>query len=191
MAPPVVEAVEWCRRRSAAEVVLLSPQGERLDERCVLELRDALLEHGELVLICGHYKGVDERIRELVVTREISIGDYVLSGGELPALVVVDAVVRRLPGVLHDEESAASDSFTELRGGGLDCPWYTRPPVYRNLAVPEVLLSGHHAKIERWRTEQATLRTRSRRPDLPPGANDSEHAPPTAGHPASEDERTR
>ncbi len=96
----------------------------------------------------------------------MSIGDYVLSGGELPALVVVDALVRRVPGVLHDEDSAATDSFTARREGGLDCAWYTKPPVYRGLEVPEVLLSGHHAKIEEWRREQARQRTGERRPDL-------------------------
>jgi tRNA (guanine37-N1)-methyltransferase len=119
-----------------------------------------------LIFICGHYKGVDERVLDLVVNREVSIGDYVLSGGELPALVIADALVRRLEGVLHNEDSANCDSFTELRSGGLDCPWYTKPPEYRGLAVPEVLLSGHHAKIDAWREDQAAIRTRDRRPDL-------------------------
>jgi tRNA (guanine37-N1)-methyltransferase len=172
MAPPVVEAVEAVRENPAAPVLLATPQGEPLDERLVLELRDEAQAAGELVLVCGHYKGVDERARELVVTREVSIGDYVLSGGELPVLVIVDALVRRLPGVLHDEESAASDSFTAARDGGLDCPWYTRPPVYRGRAVPEVLLSGHHANIAAWRRDQAGRRTSARRPDLEPPAED-------------------
>ena len=166
MAPPVVEAVEACRGRDDATVILTSPQGETFDEALTLELPAELQEKRELILVCDHYKGVDERARELVVTRELSVGDYVLSGGELPALVVADAVIRRIEGVLHNEDSSANDSFTELRGGGLDCEWYTKPPVYRGLEVPEVLLSGHHAKIEAWRAEQAAGRTRERRPDL-------------------------
>ncbi len=180
MAPPVVEAVEAHRRREDATVLLTTPQGERLDERLVLELAAELERAGELLIVCGHYKGVDERIRRLVVTREVSIGDYVLSGGELPALVIVDAVVRRLGGVLHDPGSADTDSFTAARGGGLDAPWYTRPPVYRGLEVPEVLLSGHHARIEAWRREQAALRTRRCRPDLA-GGGDGPAAPDGAG----------
>jgi tRNA (guanine37-N1)-methyltransferase len=107
--------------------------------------------------------------------REVSIGDYVLSGGELPALVIVDAMVRRIAGVLHDASSADCDSFTPERDGGLDCPWYTKPPVYRDLAVPEVLLSGHHARIEQWRREQARARTRARRPDLVRDADAAGH----------------
>ena len=166
MAPPVVEAVEACRGRDDATVILMSPQGESFDEELTLELLAELQEKRELILVCGHYKGVDERARELVVTRELSVGDYVLSGGELPALVVADAVVRRIEGVLHNEDSAANDSFTELRSGGLDCEWYTKPPVYRGLEVPEILLSGHHAKIDAWRAERAAGRTRDRRPDL-------------------------
>jgi len=166
MAPPIVEAVEDNRIAPEAPVVLMTPQGQRLDEGLVLELLREAQAAGEMLVICGHYKGVDERARQLVVTREVSIGDYVLSGGELPALVVVDAMVRRLPGVLHDEESAARDSFTAAAGGGLDAPWYTKPPEYRGLAVPEVLLSGHHARIEAWRREQAQRRTLQRRPDL-------------------------
>ena len=166
MAPCVVEAVEAVRGAADTPVVLTSPQGEQLDEGLTLALLAEAEAAGELILVCGHYKGVDERARELVVTREVSIGDYVLSGGELPALVIADAVVRRIPGVLHDGDSAASDSFTGRREGGLDCAWYTKPPVYRGLAVPEVLLSGHHGKIDEWRREQARQRTRERRPDL-------------------------
>lgn len=176
MAPPVVEAVEAHRRYAAAPVVMTTPQGETLDEKLVLAIRDEATAVGELVLICGHYKGIDERARQLVVSREVSIGDYVLSGGELPALVIVDAIVRRLAGVLNDAESAARDSFTKLREGGLDCPWYTKPPVYRDLAVPPVLLSGHHANIEAWRSRQAADRTRQRRPDLLPDAGGSSAA---------------
>jgi tRNA (guanine37-N1)-methyltransferase len=166
MAPPVVEAVESVRRRGDATVILTTPQGETFDEAMTLELLADLRDKGELILICGHYKGIDERARELVVTREVSIGDYVLSGGELPALVIADALVRRIEGVLHDGDSAGNDSFTAARAGGLDCQWYTKPPEYRGLEVPEVLLSGHHANIEKWRRDQAARRTRSRRPDL-------------------------
>jgi len=172
MAPPVVEAVESCRARDEAMVILTTPQGETFDEALTLDLVAELENAGELILVCGHYKGVDERVRELVVTREISLGDYVLSGGELPALVIADAVVRRLEGVLHNEESAANDSFTDDRGGGLDCPWYTKPPEYRGLKVPEILFSGHHAKIEAWRREEAAARTKDRRPDLAGGEDE-------------------
>jgi tRNA (guanine37-N1)-methyltransferase len=177
MAPPVVEAVESCRGREDATVILMSPQGETLDEELTLALLAELQAKGELILVCGHYKGVDERVRELVVTRELSIGDYVLSGGELPALVVADAVVRRIEGVLHNEDSAANDSFTASRAGGLDCEWYTKPPVYRGLVVPEILLSGHHARIEAWRAAQAAGRTRERRPDLADGRTDGAEPP--------------
>jgi tRNA (guanine37-N1)-methyltransferase len=183
MAPPVVEAVEAHRERKGAPVLLTTPQGEPLREGLALRILEELEDAGELLLICGHYKGIDERARELVVTREVSIGDYVLSGGELPALVVIDAVVRKIPGVLGDADSGASDSFTALRGGGLDCAWYTRPPVYRGLAVPEVLLSGHHARIEAWRREQAGARTARRRPDLEEGSGGSRHADGASGRP--------
>ena len=166
MAPPVVEAVESVRQSDDATVILTTPQGETFDEVMTLDLMNELEVKGELILICGHYKGIDERARELVVTREVSIGDYVLSGGELPALVIADALVRRIEGVLHNGDSAGNDSFTDTRGGGLDCQWYTKPPEYRGLEVPDVLLSGHHAKIDKWRSEQAADRTRSRRPDL-------------------------
>ena len=166
MARPVVEAVESCRRRDDATVILTTPQGETFNERLILEFLAELREKRELIIICGHYKGIDERARELVVNREVSVGDYVLTGGELPALIIADAVVRRLDGVLGNSDSADNDSFTDLRDGGLDCQWYTKPPEYRGLAVPEVLLSGHHANIEKWRGEQARLRTKERRPEL-------------------------
>ncbi|MFH1842830.1 MAG: tRNA (guanosine(37)-N1)-methyltransferase TrmD [bacterium] len=173
MAPPLVEALEDNRTHESSPVLLTTPQGERLDEKLVLTLLAESEITGEILLLCGHYKGIDERVRELVKPREISIGDYVLSGGELPALVIVDALVRRIPGVLHDGDSAASDSFTEERQGGLDCPWYTKPPSYRGLTVPEILLSGHHRNIENWRQEQAATRTRERRPDLTPEQTES------------------
>ncbi len=166
MAPPVVEAVESVRESEQATVILTTPQGETFNEALTLELLADLQKTGELVLICGHYKGLDERAIDLVVTREVSIGDYVLSGGELPALVIADALIRRIEGVLHNEDSANNDSFTAVRGGGLDCQWFTKPPVYRDLTVPPVLLSGHHAKIEEWRAQQAQQRTLERRPDL-------------------------
>ncbi len=166
MAKPVVEAVESCRINDDATVILTTPQGETFDEALTLELLDELRDKGELIIVCGHYKGIDERARQLVVTREISVGDYVLTGGELPALIMADAVVRRLDGVLHNSDSANNDSFTEQRGGGLDCQWYTKPPEYRGLEVPEVLLSGHHANIDKWRAEEAAKRTKERRPEL-------------------------
>ncbi len=166
MAQPVVEAVESVRQSEDATVILTTPQGETFSEALTLELLDDLQLKGELILICGHYKGIDERAIELVVNREVSIGDYVLSGGELPALVIADALVRRIEGVLHNEDSANNDSFTAVRQGGLDCQWYTKPPEYRGLTIPEVLLSGHHARIDTWRQEQAEQRTNERRPDL-------------------------
>ncbi|GIX30466.1 MAG: tRNA (guanine-N(1)-)-methyltransferase [Porticoccaceae bacterium] len=149
-------AGEGCR---AVKVIYLSPQGR------VFRQGDAkrLLEQDGLVFLAGRYEGVDERLIELEVDEEWSIGDYVLSGGELPAMVLVDVLVRCLPGALGHAESAAQDSFAE---GLLDCPHYTRPEVYEGLRVPEVLLSGDHERIRRWRREQALERTRRRRPDL-------------------------
>jgi tRNA (guanine37-N1)-methyltransferase len=142
-----------------ARVVLLSPQGKRLDQAGLAGL--AGLEH--LVLVCGRYEGVDQRAIDLAVDQELSIGDYVLSGGELPALVVIEGVARLLPGVVGNPESVACDSF---QAGLLEGPHYTRPPVFGGLAVPEVLRSGDHAAVARWRAERARELTRSRRPDL-------------------------
>ena len=116
--------------------------------------------------MCGHYKGIDERFKESIVTDEISIGDFVLSGGEPAALVILDAVVRLLPGALGDEDSAAGDSFGIDGQSGLDCAYYTRPPVYRGRAVPQVLMSGHHARVATWRAHDAAMRTQAARPDL-------------------------
>lgn len=141
------------------DVIYLTPDGEGLDQSLVTTL--ALAKR--LVLIAGHYKGIDQRVRDRFVTREVSIGDYVLSGGELPALVLVDAVVRLQPGVLGDASSALTDSFQD---GLLDAPAYTRPARYRGMDVPEVLLSGNHEEIERWRDEQRIEKTKKRRPDL-------------------------
>ena len=137
----------------------MRPDGELLNQNMVNQLS----LNKNLILICGHYKGIDERLREHVVTKEISIGDYVLSGGELPAAVLVDAVIRLIPGVLNDETSALSDSFQD---DILSAPVYTRPANYKGWEVPEVLLSGHAAKIESWRHEKAIERTQQRRPDL-------------------------
>jgi tRNA (guanine37-N1)-methyltransferase len=165
LAEPLEKAIVAARQRQASSgvgasrVVYLSPQGRLLDHELVREL--AALEG--LVLVAGRYEGVDERLLQRAVEAEISIGDYVLSGGELPAMVLMDAIIRQLPGTLGDPESAVQDSFVS---GLLDCPHYTRPEVYRDLRVPEVLLSGNHAAIERWRTKQALGRTWQRRPDL-------------------------
>ena len=145
--------------RPLENVIFLSADGERLDQKTVNRLSIA----PNLVLLCGRYRGIDERIRELYVTEEISVGDYVLSGGELPALVLMDAVVRLIPGAMGDAESALEDSF---QNGLLDCPWYTRPREFEGLRVPDVLLSGDHQRIADWRRNTAVQRTRIRRPDL-------------------------
>ena len=162
---PIFEAVESIKSGYADQesnqlpVILLTPQG-----RCFCqEIAYELSKRSHLILICGRYEGVDERVREHLVTDEISIGDYVLSGGELAAMVVVDAVVRLLPGVLGSEASAADDSHAT---GLLEYPQYTRPAVYRGWSVPQVLLSGDHAQIAKWRREQAIQRTLERRPEL-------------------------
>jgi tRNA (guanine37-N1)-methyltransferase len=162
---PLFAAVEAVKAEIAAggaagaPVILLTPQGRLFNQKVARELS----QHSHLVLVCGHYEGVDERVREHLVTDEISIGDYVLTGGELPALVVMDAVIRLLPGVLGAEESAQDDSHVN---GLLEYPQYTRPAEYRGWTVPEVLLSGNHAKIAGWRREQSVKRTLERRPDL-------------------------
>lgn len=158
-----VESLTGARRRadvpSGKRVVLLSPQGKPFTQPMAAEFAQSR----QLVLICGRYEGVDERVAEALVTDEISIGDYVLSGGEPAALVVVDAVVRLIPGALGSETSATTESFSE---GLLDYPHYTRPPDFEGMRVPEVLLTGHHAEIERWRQQAARDKTRRNRPDL-------------------------
>ena len=165
---PLFEAVESVLENEDAEgrprprVVLMSAQGRVLTQAVAQELSH---EEG-LVLICGHYEGVDERVVEHLADEEISVGDYVLTGGELPAMVLVDAVVRLLPGVLGCSSSAAGDSFSPGRDGMLDGPVYTRPHDFRGMKVPDVLLSGDHARVEEWRRQQALERTRRRRPDL-------------------------
>lgn len=144
---------------AASRVIYLSPQGAPLTHERVMQLAG---EQG-LILLCGRYEGIDERLIERVVDEEISIGDFVLSGGELPAMALIDAVVRQLPGVLGDAASAVEDSFVT---GLLDCPHYTRPELYEGQGVPEVLLSGNHERIRRWRLKQSLARTRERRPEL-------------------------
>jgi len=161
---PIFEAVDKIKESQAPNggdlaVILLTPQGRLFEQKVAQEL--AVQRH--LVLICGRYEGVDERVREHLASDEVSIGDYVLSGGELAAMVVVEAVVRLLPGVLGSEASARDDSHAS---GLLEYPQYTRPELYRGWAVPEVLLSGNHAQIARWRRQQAILRTLARRPEL-------------------------
>lgn len=158
MAPPWLRAVRAVSGEGSWRV-LLSPQGARLDDAKVRELA----ARGDLVLLCGRYEGIDERVRRSVVDEEISIGDYVLSGGELPAMVLIEAVSRQVPGVVRLSESVVRDSF---RTGLLDHPHYTRPPVVEGMAVPEVLTSGDHAAIERWREREALRATIEKRPDL-------------------------
>jgi tRNA (guanine37-N1)-methyltransferase len=152
-----IEALQ--KRRTYDEVIYLSADGEPFRQSAANKL--SLAEN--VILLCGHYKGVDERVRTTLVTKEISIGDYVLTGGELAALVVVDAVIRLIPGVLGDGESMLTDSFQDNM---LDSPSYTRPPEFRSMKVPDVLLSGDHKAVERWRQEQRVARTRLRRNDL-------------------------
>jgi len=147
------------RPQPAPLTLFTSPQGRRLDQPLVEEL----VQHERLILLCGHYKGVDQRVLDRRIDLEVSIGDYILTGGELPAAVIIDAVVRLLPGVLGDPESAAGDSFTT---GLLDYPHYTQPAIWQGESVPEVLISGHHARVEKWRHEQALQITREKRPDL-------------------------
>jgi tRNA (guanine37-N1)-methyltransferase len=162
MAPPIVEAVESLDRAPGSPVVLMCPGGRRFDQAAAQRLSG----EAELTFICGRYKGVDERVRELVVTEEISLGDFVLSGGEFAAAAVIEAVVRLRAEVLGNEESAHTDSFAPGREGLLDAAWYTRPAEYRGLRVPDVLMSGHHAEIEKWRRQSSLERTRRCRPDL-------------------------
>lgn len=155
---PIFDAVESVRT-PGARVILTTPQGRQFDQKCAGELAGA----GHLVFICGHYEGVDERVRDQLVTDEISIGDYVLTNGVIAAAVIIDASVRLIPGVVGGEGAVENDSFSN---GLLEYPQYTRPAEYRGLKVPDVLLSGNHAEIEKWRTDQAVRRTRDRRPDL-------------------------
>jgi tRNA (guanine37-N1)-methyltransferase len=165
LAEPLENAIKAAKNRQqeagveSPKVIHLSPQGKPLVHTDVLRL----VRESGLVLLASRYEGVDERLLQRVVDEEYSIGDYVLSGGELPAMVLIDAVVRQLPGALGDADSAAEDSFVD---GLLDCPHYTRPEVYEGMRVPDVLLSGHHKEIKRWRLKQSLGRTRDKRPDL-------------------------
>ena len=173
---PVFEAVEHVTAQCSGQPlkILLTPQGETLSQQMALELAG----ESNLLLICGHYEGFDERIRQGLRPREISIGDYVLSGGEPAAMVLIDAIVRLLPGALGDPNSVADESFSR---GLLEYPQYTRPREFRGMDVPEVLLSGNHAEVEAWRREQARARTRRRRPDLwgrQQSQDDSQGRPP-------------
>jgi tRNA (guanine37-N1)-methyltransferase len=160
---PIFAAVEELKSRVEnlkSKIILMSPAGRRLDQ----ELAKQLSQEPHLIIICGHYEGVDHRVIEHLIDLEISIGDYVLTNGAIAAVVLVDAIVRLLPGALGHEQSAADDSFSD---GLLEAPQYTRPAEFRGWKVPEVLLSGNHAEIARWRKEQAVNRTRRNRPDLP------------------------
>ncbi len=161
-AEPLFEAVESLRREKT-RVILFSPAGRKFDQAIAREL--AQLD--DLLLVTGHYEGVDERVRETLVQDELSVGDYVLTNGALPAMIVIDAVTRLLPGALGDDDSSRDESFSH---GLLEYPQYTRPAEFRGMKVPEVLLSGNHAEIEKWRREQARLRTEQRRPDLLSGS---------------------
>lgn len=159
---PVFASIESLQsQRQYDEVIYLSADGEQLTQRLANEL--SLKQN--LLLLCGHYKGIDERIRKALITREVSIGDYVLTGGELPTLVLIDSVVRLIPGVISDGESLLTDSF-QSASGGLDGPQYTRPEEFRGMKVPDVLLSGNHKEIETWRAKQQLERTTERRKDL-------------------------
>lgn len=160
-ADPIFKAFEAIHSEhgSSGHRIFLSPQGQPFTQETAERLKE--LDH--LTFLCGRYKGVDERVRESLIDEELSIGNFVLSGGELAAFVIIDAVVRRIPGAVNDEDSTDSDTFPT---GLLDAPYYTRPATYRGMEVPEVLRSGHHAEIEKWRHEQRLARTRERRPDL-------------------------
>lgn len=171
LAEPLEKALDAAKEAGGGKVVYLSPQGRKLDHEKVMELAG----RSAVTLLCGRYEGVDERLIRRRVDEELSIGDYVLSGGELAAMTVIDAVVRQIPGALGGEQSAIEESFVQ---GLLDCPQYTRPETYEDEKVPEILLSGHHENIRRWRLKQALGRTWQRRPDL------------LAARKLSEDERT-
>jgi len=165
---PIFNAVKHIKRLSSSgrpRVILLCPQGRKLDQKTVR----SLAKHKHLVLICGHYEGVDERVRRRLVDEEISVGDYILTGGELPAMVLIDSITRLIPGVLGDKNSLNFESF---EGNLLEYPHYTRPADFKGMRVPEVLLSGDHKKIEAWRAKEALKRTKQRRPDLLQRGND-------------------
>jgi tRNA (guanine37-N1)-methyltransferase len=164
MCQPVFDCYEDIVKRADEKprVILLTPQGKTFTQKMAAELAN----EKRLILIAGHYEGFDERIRIGLNAEQISVGDYVLSGGELAAMVIIDGVVRLLPGAIGDEDSAADETFSDLAGGGLEYPQYTRPEVFRDMKVPDVLLSGHHGEIVKWRRQQSQERTRQNRPDL-------------------------
>lgn len=161
MPQPIFSAIEHLKKDNSTvpRVIMMTPQGKRFDQETAV----ALAEEEHLIFLCGHYEGFDERIREAVVTDELSIGDYVLTGGELASMVMIDSIVRLLPGVLGNGVSAVTDSFSD---GLIEHPHYTRPRTFNGLSVPDVLLSGDHAKIEQWRLRESLKRTLERRPDL-------------------------
>lgn len=165
MVQPLEEAINAAKERqrnsglTESRVIYLSPQGNPLNHQKVMELKDLPC----LILLCGRYEAIDQRLIDTHVDEEISLGDFVLSGGEIPAMALMDAVIRQLPGVLHDELSAVEDSFVS---GILDCPHYTRPPEYKGMPVPGILMGGNHAEIDKWRRRQALLMTVKKRPDL-------------------------
>lgn len=157
---PIFECIEWLKsQREYDEIIYVTADGEKFNQK----MANRLSLKKNLIILCGHYKGIDERVRQALITKEISIGDYVLTGGELAAAVITDAIVRLIPGAISDAESALSDSFQD---GLLDAPSYTRPPEFRGMKVPEVLLSGDHKKIAQWREEQRKKKTTKRRKDL-------------------------
>ncbi len=160
-AQPVFDCFESIRNRieGSYKCIYLTPQGRLFDQKVAEELKT----EENLILLCGHYEGIDERVLEEIVDDNISIGDYILTGGELPAIVMVDAIARLLPGVLHNQESAIGESFTDNL---LEYPQYSRPAVWHDREVPPILLSGDHAKVDEWRYQQSLMRTRERRPDL-------------------------
>ena len=160
-AEPVMRAYEHVRSLTgaAARTIYLTPQGRVFSQR----MAEDLAREENLIFLCGHYEGIDERVIEEIVTDEVSIGDYVLTGGELPAMVMMDTISRLVPGVLSNSDSAVSESFSD---GLLEYPQYTRPEVWREKSVPEILLSGHHGNVDRWRREQSIIRTLAKRPDL-------------------------
>lgn len=157
---PIFECIEWLKsEREYDEIIYVTADGEQFNQN----MANQLSLKKNLIILCGHYKGIDERVRQTLITKEISVGDYVLTGGELAAMVITDAVVRLIPGVIGDAESALTDSFQD---GLLDAPSYTRPPEFRGMKVPEVLLSGNHKEVAKWREEQRIEKTKKRRKDL-------------------------
>ncbi|HEX9970690.1 MAG TPA: tRNA (guanosine(37)-N1)-methyltransferase TrmD [bacterium] len=162
-----IESVTEKYNIKSSDIILLTPQGKKYSQAKAKEL----VEQQNLVFLCGHYKGVDERVRDYWKMDEISIGDFVLTGGELPALVIIDSVIRLIPGVISDLDSAKTDSFYQ---GILDCPYYTRPEIFREMSVPEILLSGNHAEIDNWRQQEALKQTLKERPELVDDNNDND-----------------